>query len=235
MALPKLSHPVFELTVPSIGKDVKFRSFLVKEEKILLTAQASNDPKEIIFAIKQVINNCAQEELDVDALATFDLEYLFVKLRAKSVNNIVEIKYRDPLDDELYDIEIDLDKVEMKMPDKIDTKIVIDKMSGLTLKFPSAQIAAYITPGADETDIFFTILKKCIDTVYDADRVYKLSEYTEEEVDEFVQGLNVKTLQKIQEFFSNMPRLYYLADYTAKDGSARKLELNNINDFFMLG
>lgn len=236
MALPKISYPIFTLNIPSLGKEVKFRSFLVKDEKVLLVAQNSKDPKSVVLAIKQVINNCALEELDVDRLATFDLEYLFIKLRSKSVNNIIELKYVDPEDGERYDINVDIDEITVSNLDKKSlSKIEITNNMGMVLKYPSANIVNSINVDDSETDMFFSILKNCIDYIYDKDRIYKVSEYTVEEVESFISDLDVKTLQKVQQFFDNMPRLHYEASYKTKKGTAKVLQLNTLNDFFTLG
>lgn len=235
MALPKISHPLFDVSIPSLEKTVKCRPFLVKEEKVLLMAQTSGDVKEIILAIKQVVNNCIQDEIDIDSLTTFDLEYLFIKLRAKSVNNIITVSYRDPEDEETYDIEVDLDEVKVQMDPKHTRKIEIDKHSGIMLKYPSTDVMSAISPDSNETEMFFSILKFCVETIYDADKVYKVSDYSSEEVDEYIQSLDVKTLQKIQEFFTTMPKIHHTVEYKNKEGIVKKLELNNINDFFTLG
>jgi hypothetical protein len=235
MGLPKISYPIFTINVPSIGKDIKFRSFLVKDEKVLLVAQNSKDPKDIVLAIKQVINNCVLEELDVNELATFDLEYIFVKLRAKSVNNIIELKYIDPDDNEKYDINVDIDEIKIINLDKQDKKIPITNTMGLVLKYPNADIIHDVKGNDTETAMFFSILKHCIDIVYDSDKIYKVSEFSSAEIEDFISDLDVKTLQKIQQFFENIPRIHYETQYTTKGGNVKKLELNTLSDFFTLG
>jgi len=235
MALPKQSHPLFDINIPSLERSVKCRPFLVKEEKILLMAQSSMEVKETILAIKQVVNNCIQEDIDVDSLTTFDLEYLFIKLRAKSINNIINITYRDPEDDEEYQIEVDLDKVEIQRDPKHNRKVEIDKNSGMILKYPSTDVMSAISLDSNETEMFFSILKFCIESIYDSEKVYKVSDYSSEEVEDYIQDLNVKTLQKIQEFFTTMPKIHHTVEYSTKAGATKKLELNNINDFFTLG
>lgn len=235
MALPKISYPIFTINIPSLGKDVKFRSFLVKDEKVLLVAQNSKDPKDVVLAIKQVVNNCVLEDLNVDDLATFDLEYIFVKLRAKSVNNIIELKYIDPDDGEKYDINIDIDKIEVINLDKKDKKIQINNTTGMILKYPNANIVYDIKDISDETEMFFSILKHCVHSIYDKDKIYNAGDYTIEEIEEFISDLDVKTLQKVQQFFEGMPRLHHVAEYKTKSGVVKKLELNTLSDFFTLG
>lgn len=236
MGLPKVSYPIFNINVPSLNRDVKFRSFLVKDEKVLLVAQNSRDTKDIVLAIKQVINNCALEDIDIDSLATFDLEYIFIKLRSKSINNIIELKYVDPEDGEQYDIKVDTDKIDViNLGLNEYKKIEITNNMGMMLKYPSASIVGHLNPSDSETDMFFSILKHCISYIYDKDKTYNPGEYTVEEIEEFIADLDVKTLQKVQRFFENMPRIHYSTEYKTKAGTIKKLELNTLNDFFMLG
>ncbi len=127
MALPKISVPVFTIKIPSTGKELKFRPFLVKEEKILLMAQQSEN-SEILLALKQIINNCCFDDLDVNQLATFDLEYVFLKLRSRSVNNIAKLRYRDNEDDKVYDFEVNLDEIEVKIdPENNNSELIQNK------------------------------------------------------------------------------------------------------------
>lgn len=236
MALPKISHPTFELTLPSNKEKIKFRPFLVKEEKILLMAMQGNDSDEIINSIKQVINNCVLSEgLDIDKLATFDLEYLFLKIRAKSVNNVVKLTYRDLEDEQKYDIEVNLDEVEVKFDPSHTNKIEITDKLGFYLMYPHAGMSEKITESDSEADLFFSILKNCIEKIYDGDNVYMASDSTSEELDEFLQNLDVKSFKKIQEFFQTMPRLYHEIKYTNSLGNERTIKLSTLNDFFMLG
>lgn len=236
MALPKISHPIFELTLPSTKQTIKYRPFLVKEEKILLTAQASDEPQDMINSIKQVINNCILTEgIDVDQLTTFDLEYLFIKIRSKSVNNIISLAYKDLEDEKRYEVEVDIDSIEIKEDPNHTNKIEINSTSGITMKYPSASLAANINAAEGEMDIFFEVLKGCIETIYDGDAIYKASESTPEELDEFVQSLDVNTFKKIQDFFTTMPKLYYEVKYTNSLGNEKVIPLTTLNDFFMLG
>ena len=236
MSLPKLSHPIFELTLPSTKQTLKYRPFLVKEEKILLTAQSSGEPKDIILSIRQVINNCILTEgIDVEDLTTFDLEYLFIKIRAKSVNNIITLTYRDMDDDKKYDVEVDLDTIEV-LEDPKHTNIV-DLENGLVLqmKYPRADLASSLKVVDGELDIFFEVLKNCIDVIIEGETQYKASDYSSEELDEFVQSLDVNSFKKIQDFFSTMPKLYHEIKYTNSLGKEKVIPLTNLNDFFTLG
>lgn len=236
MSLPKLSYPIFELILPSTKQTIRYRPFLVKEEKILLTAQASGEPEDIILAIRQVINNCILTEgVDIEALTTFDLEYVFIKIRAKSVNNVITLTYRDLEDDKRYDVEVDLDKIEVREDPTHTNKIDIGNGLGIVMKYPMADLAATLKVVDGELDVFFEVFKGCIDYIYDADLIYKTSEYSAEDLDEFVQSLDVETFKKIQEFFTTMPKLYYEVKYINSLGHEKVIPLTTLNDFFTLG
>lgn len=235
MPLPKIDQPLFDMIIPSSGKKITFRPFLVKEEKILLIAQQSGNDSEIIRAIKQILNNCIQDDLDLDALAIFDLEYAFLKLRAKSVNNVVKLAYRDTEDDEVYNFELDLDTIEIEMPKNINSKIEITDSVGMTMRYPSASITDSMGDFDNEVDLMTFFIINCIDTIYDEENVYMANDFSEEEISEFLDGLDVKTFEKIREFFENVPRLYHKIEYKNKAQSQRSIELTSLKDFFMWG
>lgn len=236
MALPKIDKPLFEMLVPSQNKTVKFRPFVVREEKILLMAQQAGSEKDIVLAVKQVLQNCAQDpKFDVDNLATFDLEYMFLKLRAKSVNNIIEVSYRDMEDEKVYDFKIDLDEVDMLQTPDISNKIQITDEVGIVLKYPSVNILNEIPDDINTADLVELLVRKCIDTIYDAENVYPVSEHTEEELNEFIESLDLDTFSKIKEFFDNLPKMYYKIEYENSLGNKRTVELTTLSDFFTWG
>ena len=233
MALPKIDQPLFDMTVPSTGKTVTFRPFLVKEEKLLLIAQSSANDTDMIRAIKQVLGNCIIDELDIDSLATFDLEYMFIKLRAKSVNNIVKLSYRDNEDDELYDFEVDLDKIELEMPKNVNSKIKITDTVGMTMRYPSASITDKMGEFNNEVELLTFFITNCIDTIYDEENVYIANEYSEAELGEFLDSLNIETFEKIREFFETIPKVQHTLNYKNKLGNDRSIVLSSLKDFFM--
>lgn len=233
MGLPKIKHPTFTVVVPSTGEKIRLRPFLVREEKILLLAQTSEDPADISDAIKQVINNCLVDSIDVDNLTTFDIEYVFLKLRSKSVGNVIDLKYTDPVDEHVYDLQVNLDDVEIIRDPNHVTKITITKDSGLVLRYPKADMTSTIKDIDNELDLLFGVIKYCIETVYDADNIYKTSDFTDEEVEEFINELSVDTFKKIQQFFETMPRLHYEVKYQTKEtNEERKVVLKTLTDFF---
>lgn len=234
--LPKIDKPLFELTVPSMAKKFNFRPFTVKEEKILLNGQQSGEEKDIILAIKQVVNNCCQDStFEVDDLATFDLEYMFLKLRAKSVNNVIEVSYRDNEDDKVYDFQINLDDVKMINLDADTSKIIaVSDTIGIKMKYPSVTIIDNIPEYTDPTDVVDYLIKNCIDSIYDSDSVYPISDITQEELSEWLDDLDGESFKKIREFFDNLPQMYYKITYTNSLSNERVIELNSLNDFFTL-
>jgi hypothetical protein len=236
MSLPKISYPIFELELPSTKQKIKYRPFLVKEEKILLTAQVSGEAEDVVNSIRQVINNCILSEgVNIDSLTTFDLEYLFIKIRSKSVNNIIKLAYRDLEDDKRYEVEVDLDEIKILEDPNHSNKVEITDSMGMIMKYPSADIASSLKILDGEMDIFFEVLKGCIESIYDSESVYKVSDYSSEELDEFVQSLDVNTFKKIQDFFATMPRLHYEVKYTNSLGNEKVIPLTTLNDFFSLG
>jgi len=236
MALPKLSHPIYELALPSSKKVIKYRPFLVKEEKLLLMAQSGNDTKEVIGTIKQVINNCIlSEDVSVDELTSFDIEYIFIKLRSKSIGNIIELTYRDLEDDKKYDVTVDLENVEIVFNEKHDPKIEINKTIGLTLKYPSVESSVNALADEETSDAIFDLIGKSIESIYDENGVYNPKDYSDEEILEFVSSLSIEAFQKIQEFFTTMPKLHYEIKYTNSLGNEKTITLNTLNDFFTLG
>lgn len=231
MALPKISVPTFTIKVPSTGKDLRFRPFLVKEEKILLLAQ-TGDSNDEMGALIQIINNCCFDDLDVDKLTTFDVEYIFLKLRAKSVNNIVNLKYRDNEDNEIYEFDVNLDEIEMKVDPNVTNKIDINDEIKMIMKYPNIKIAQNLGNVKNENELLNKILIHCIDNIYDAENIYPANEVSEEELVDFLENLDTKTFKKIEDFFTNMPKIYHELNYKNKMGNDRTIKLESIQDFF---
>lgn len=230
MALPKISVPTFALNIPSKNKKKTFRPFLVKEEKILLMAQQGNE-QDMIDAIKQIINNCCVEDINVDSLATFDIEYLFLKLRGKSVDNIIELKFRDKEDDKVYDFQINLDEIEITINEENDPKIEITNEIGMIMKYPNIASTQKMAGIDDQEDVFNKVLVSCIDTIYDEESVYPASEHTDEELIEFIEQLDSKSFKKIEKFFDTLPKLSHVLEYENELGHKRRIELNTVQDF----
>ena len=235
MPLPKLNQPIFEMLVPSQNKKVRFRPFLVKEEKILLFAQQSDNEKDIIFAIKQILQNCIVDKFDVNSLCTFDLEYMFLKLRSRSVNNVIEVSYRDTEDDKVYDFTVDLEEVDIVIPPNTTNKIQITDNIGLIMKYPSITLLDSAPENATPLDMVEYLVRSCIDQVYDEEEVYFVAEQPKEEVDAFIDSLDVDTYEKIRSFFNELPRMHHKLEYKNSLGHDRVIEMSSLRDFFTLG
>jgi hypothetical protein len=231
MALPKIQTPMFFIKIPSLQKELKFRPFLVKEEKLLLMAQQSNDNEEIL-ALTQIINNCCLDNIDVDKLTTFDIEYIFLKLRARSVNNIVKLRYRDTEDDKIYDFELNLDDIEVIFDKDHVNKIQITDEVGVILKYPTLKVGEKVAKADNEGDMLNNILISCIDVIYDKEKVYPAKDSTEQELIEFIENLDTKTFKKIEQFFTTMPKLYHEIKYENSLGHERIIKLSTLKDFF---
>jgi hypothetical protein len=236
MGLPKILHPTFSLVLPSTKQTIHFRPFLVKEEKILLIAQASEDKADIVKAIKQVVQNCIiEEDIDVNDFTTFDLEFFFIRLRSKSVQNIVKLSYKDREDGKIYDIVVDLDTIEVKGDSAASNKIELSPTSGIMLRYPRVSITEEIESINDPVEFNFAIIQACIDCVYDGDNVYRLKDFTRQEVKEYIDSLDVKTYQAIQSFIDAMPAIEHTVSYTNTKGREVSIVLRTITDFFSLG
>lgn len=236
MTLPKLDKPIFELNVPSMEKKVKFRPFTVKEEKVLLMAQQSREDKSIILAIKQVINNCAVEDgFDVNKLATFDLEYLFLRLRAISVNNVIQVSYRDAEDQKVYDFEVDLDEVDMLQNKEVSNIIPINETVGIKMKYPSVTIIDDSPTNATANEVVEYLIRNCIEYIYDEENVYPTSDYDDATMTEWLDNLDIETFTSIRKFFDNLPQMYYKITYTNSLDNERVIELTTLSDFFTWG
>ena len=235
MALPKLMHPIFDLTVPSTKQKYKFRPFLVKEEKLLLMAKQSAEKQDITTTIKQVISNCDVESLlDVNTLASFDVEYLFLKLRAKSVNNLIELSYTDYEDEEVYKFEVDVEDVEISYDPQHTNVIKLSENSGLVMKYPNLDLVTDVIERQEIADLLFHMIKGCIDQYYDGDVITQFKDCTPEEINEFVDSLPTSTISDFEQFFNTMPRIYHKLEYTNKKGTERVIELKTLEDFFTL-
>jgi hypothetical protein len=234
MSLPKIEYPLFKIEIPSTKKKVTFRPFLVKEEKILLIAKASELDSDILIAIKQVVNNCAIDPIDVDKLSLFDLEFVFLQIRAQSVNNIVNVSYRDTEDEQVYDFEIDLNEVTVKFPEKLDNKIEISGTSGIVMKYPEASLYEDKDFLSSGDEAFYQLILRCIEKFYDEESVYDAKQYSLKEIEDYVENLDIKTFDKIRDFILEQPRLSYEITYKNKLGNDRKIELTTLSDFFTL-
>jgi hypothetical protein len=234
--LPKINYPTYEFVIPSTKKKEMFRPFLVKEEKILLMSKSSNDVTDMFRAIKQVINNCAiSTTFNIDKLPIFDLEYLFLQLRAVSINNIAKVAYRDNEDQQVYDFEIDISQIKVNISENIENLIKVNKSLSIKMRYPQASIFNDKSFFKFKDESYFELILKSIDKIYHNEDIYEADDASKEELEEFLDNLDAKSFEKIQAFIDNTPTLYHELNYVNQNGNARKIIMNSINDFFTLG
>ena len=236
MALPKIETPTYELTLPSQEIKVKYRPFLVKEEKILLMAMESQKADEIFQATKQIVASCTFNSLKVEDLPTFDLEYIFLQIRAKSVGEITKFKVLCPDDKKTYaDVEVDLTKVNVEVDDKHTNKLVVDEKRnlGVVLKYPTMNVLKSGTMENPTTEQIFDVLTECVDHIYEGDKIYPAKDSTQQEIKEFFEDLSQDSFVKIKSFFYTMPRLRHEIEVTNPVTNVKsKVVLSGLNDFF---
>lgn len=233
MPLPKIEHPINTIKVPSLNKSFKFRPFLVKEEKLLLMAKESKKPYDILIAIKQVVNNCClDEELNIDKITLFDLEYIFLKLRSNSVDNIITVSYRDKEDKQLYNFEIDLNDIEIEIPDNVSNVVKISETSGMLLRYPPATLYDDEDFLSLEEDHLFEMIIRCIDKIYEDEEVFEADDIEKQELSEYLDQLGLKEFQQIKQFLVKTPSIRKELSYVNKNNRNRKIVLRSLNDFF---
>ena len=210
MALPKLGYPTYELELPSTGKTIKYRPFLVKEEKVLLMALESKDEKQVIGAVKDLIKNCVITRIKVDTLPSFDLEYLFLKIRGASIGENIILTVTC-LDDNETQVEatINIDEVEVFKPEGHDKKIMFDDKTGIVMRYPSMKefVEREFLQKEMKTEEVYDYIADSIDQIFDDEEVYDSSTTTKKEFRTFVDSLTTKQFEKIQQFYTTCPKL----------------------------
>lgn len=234
MPLPKIDLPIYDFVLPSTGETIKIRPFTVKEEKILLIAKESKELSQIISATKQIINNCLVDK-DVDELAVFDLEYLLVMIRSKSINNIVEFKITDDETFEEVELVFDLEKVKLHKEPDHENQIKINDEYTLFMKYPSIDMFMDFFKNKDKKDplAYYNIMISCLDKLVGEEEVYKIQDFSKAEINEFMESLENKTVTQIQTFFETMPRLRHEIEYKNSAGNKKTFVIEGTESFFM--
>ena len=237
MTLPSIETPRYELTLPSTDKVIKYRPFLVKEEKILLVAMESNNNKEILNATKEILRACTFEKIDVDTLPIFDIEYIFLQIRSKSVGEIAKFKMLCPDDKETYaDVEIDLTKVNVQVDDAHTNNVLIDenRKLGIVFNYPTLEMTkAGFNVDDTNVDTLFDIMSLSINHIYEGEKIYPSKDSTKEEMKKFLEQLPQTAFVKIKTFFETMPQLRHSVEVeNPKTKVKSTIELKGIRDFF---
>ena len=213
MALPKLNTPTHKLVLPSTGDEITFRPFLVKEQKLLLMAQQNDNENEIVDNVVQIINNCTG--LDTSNLPVFDVEYLFLKIRAKSVGDIVQLSVKCPDDEETFaDVTVDLDEVGVQIDESHSNIVNITDDIKMIMKYPQMTDIKLNNINTTETESVFEILKKCILEVHNGDEIINSVDMKPEEISEFIDSLNTQQFESIMQFFNTMPKVRHIVEVT---------------------
>ena len=223
MALPKINTPTYDLTLPSTGKKIKYRPFLVREEKILIMALETEDMAQITNAVVEILNDCILTKgVSVNKLATFDIEYLFLNVRAKSVGETVEVNITCPDDGKTsVQTEINIDSIKVKKVRGHKNIIKLDDQYSMKLKYPSITefIESNFESGQDggegsDIDKSLTMLTSCIEMIYDNEESWDASDSSQKELEEFIEQLNSKQFKAIEKFFETMPKLSHKVKVT---------------------
>ena len=233
MALPKLATAKYELILPSTGKTIEYRPFLVKEEKILLIAQSTGEDSDMLRAVEQIIENCTFGELKPNTLPFFDIEYVFIKLRSKSIGEVATVKLLMPDDGETQvDVEINLDEVECVRDVSHNAEIKLTDTVGLTLEYPRVDSIAKVTD-LSEGEAGFAIVKDCISQIHDEENVYAKSDMDAKELDEFIDSLSHSQFEKVQEFFDTMSKVKHLVKVkNPNTGVVNEIVIEGMQNFF---
>ena len=243
MALPIVSTPTYELTVPSTGEKVSYRPFLVKEEKTLLMAAEDQNISTITKAMRDIISTCTEGEVDLKNLAPYDIEYIFLQLRGKSVGDVITLNLKKPESIECEEsecpgsteVKIDIDDIKIDTSSIIDSKIELTKDIGIKLGFPQLDsIQKYTTKGGGMVaDGVFKMINDCIEYIWEGKEIYKAKDSTQKELNDFIESLNTEQFNKIRNFFESMPRLRHEVTWTcSKCDKSAPLLLEGIDSFF---
>ena len=236
MALPRLDVPTYELTIPSTDDKIKYRPFLVKEEKILLIAMESGETKAMLQSVKDIVDECTFNQLNLGNMPMFDIEYIFLNIRAKSVGEISKLKVLCQDDMKTYaNVEIDLSEIQVQVSDEHTNKIELTDEMGVIMKYPTIDSFNVNNIADITTDNMLEVIAACIAQIYDkkVEEVYDSKDSTQKELIEFVEQLNTKQFQDMQKFFDTMPALKHtITVKNPKTKKENKVTLTGLSDFF---
>ena len=236
MALPKLNTPTYELEVPSTDDKIKYRPFLVKEEKILMIAMESKDNAQIVNAVKDIVSECTFNKLDISSMPMFDVEYIFLNIRAKSVGEVSKLKLLCPDDKKTYaDVELDLTEVEVQVGNDHTNKIELTDSMGMIMTYPT--IDSFQDSGIKNINAenMLEVISSCVLQIYEnnGEKVYQAKDQTKKELTEFIESMNTNQFKQVQAFFDTMPKLKHTVKVkNPKTKKSSDVTLNGLNDFF---
>ena len=236
MALPKLTTPTYELEVPSTDEKIKYRPFLVKEEKILLIAMESGEQESIVTAIKDIVTECTFGKIDLGSMPMFDVEYIFLQIRSKSVGEVSTLKLLCPDDKETYvNVDVDLSEVMVHVDKGHNPKIELTEEMGMIMTYPTIDSITGLDGADINTSNMLDVISSCVLQIYDkkGEEVFDAKDQTKKELIEFIEQLNTKQFEKVQKFFDTMPKLRHTIEVeNPKTKVKSKIVLQGLNDFF---
>lgn len=233
MALPKIDLPISEIILPSNGEKVKYRPFSVAEEKVLLVAQESGDAEQEVLAMKQIINNCLIDK-DVEELALFDFEYVYLTLRSKSVDNVAQFVITDPDTKEKVELELDLQEIDFVRDERHTREIKVNDEYTLILKYPTInEFIKIIGMNNEDPLVNYFMMVSCLDTLASEDEVHYFKDYSDKEVEDFMDGLTGEVVQQVTTFFETMPKLRKEIHYENKEGKKQTFVVEGTRSFFI--
>ena len=236
MALPKLEVPIYELTVPSTDEKIKYRPFLIKEEKILLIAMEAQEQSGILNAVKDIVKSCTFDKFDVNRAPIFDIEYIFLNIRAKSVGEVSTVNLRCPDDNETFvQTEIDLTKVDVQITEGHTNKIELTDEMGMILQYTTLDSFTDSTTVINASNML-DVIASCVSQIYDkkGEDVYDAKDSTKQEIVDFLESLNSKQFLEIQKFFDTMPKLTHTVNIENPETKVKSdITLTGLNDFFV--
>ena len=236
MALPKLTTPTYELEIPSTDEKISYRPFLVKEEKILLMAMESGKNEDIVNAVKQIVSECTFNKLKLGTMPMFDVEYIFLNIRAKSIGEISKLKLLCPDDNKTYaNVEVNLEEVQVQVSDDHTNKIELTDNMGMIMTYPT--IDSFAESGIQQINAnnMIDIIGSCVLQIYEdnGEKVYEAKDQTKKELSEFIEQMNTSQFKQVQKFFDTMPRLKHTIKVkNPKTKKSSDITLSGLNDFF---
>ena len=236
MALPKLNTPTYELEVPSTDEKIKYRPFLVKEEKILMIAMESKDNTQIVNAVKDIVSACTFDKVDISNMPMFDVEYIFLNIRAKSVGEVSKLRVLCPDDKKTYtNVEVDLTKVNVEIGEGHTNKIELTDDTGMIMTYPTIDSFTETGITSINAENMIELIGSCVLQIYEnkGEKVYQGKDQTKKELTEFIESMNTAQFKKVQKFFDTMPKLKHTVKVkNPKTKKSSDITLNGLNDFF---
>mgnify|MGYP001339989437 FL=1 len=211
MGLPKLDTPTYRLNLPSTGEEIQYRPFLVKEQKLLMMAQESENDNEIVDMVSQIVNACTFEKIDVNTSPMFDIEYLFLQIRGKSVGEKIDLTITCPDDEKTsVPVQVDINDISVLMSEEHNNEIDLNNDIKMVFRYPLLKDVKGIPPNTKDVDLIFYLLNSCIESISHGEEIYNRVDISDKELTEFIDSLTGEQFERITDFFQTMPKLRHV-------------------------